>query len=189
MRRRLPPRRRGRRPPDRRAAGAHDGHERPGNRDRARLLQQVRQARARGLELRGLRRPPRGAAAGRDRPPYLRADHREALAVRRLEGDGRAPRALVPPRARARHRDRAALQHRRPAAERPLRDGDPALRGARARRRAARGARRRDPDPLLLPRLGYRPGPRDAYGRRRSRARSSTSAPPSACRSSSWPTA
>ncbi len=29
-------------------------------------------------------------------------------------------------------RDRAALQHRRPAAERPLRDGDPALRRARA---------------------------------------------------------
>ena len=42
----------------------------------------------------------------------------------------------------------AALQHRRPAAERPLRDGDPALRRARARGRAARGARRRHPDAL-----------------------------------------
>ena len=147
VRRRLPPGRGRRRPPDRRAARPHDGHERAGHRDRARLLQQVRQARAGRIELRGLRRPPRGAAAGGDRPPRLRADHREALAVRRLEGDGRAPRALVPPRARPRHRDRAALQHRRPEAERPLRDGDPALRRARARRRAARGARRRDARP------------------------------------------
>ena len=68
VRRRLPPRRGGRRPPDRRAARPHDGHERPGHRDRARVLQQVRQARAGRLQLRGLRRPPRGAAARGGRP-------------------------------------------------------------------------------------------------------------------------
>ena len=39
VRRRLPPRGGRRRAPDRRAAGAHDGHQRPGHRDRARLLQ------------------------------------------------------------------------------------------------------------------------------------------------------
>ena len=54
----------------------------------------------------------------------------------------------LPPGARPRLRDRAALQHRRPAAERPVRDGDPALRPERARRRADRGARRRHADAL-----------------------------------------
>ena len=44
----------------------------------------------------------------------------------------------LPPRARARRVIVAALQHRRPAAERPVRDGDPALRRAGAGRRAAR---------------------------------------------------
>ncbi len=35
-----------------------------------------------------------------DASPRLRADHAEALAVRRLEGDGRVPRAGLPPGAR-----------------------------------------------------------------------------------------
>ena len=61
-----------------------------------------------------------------------------ALGVRGVEGDGRVPRARVPPGARARLRDRAPLQHRRPAAERPVRDGIPrfvqsALAGGRSR--------------------------------------------------------
>ena len=41
------------------------------------------------------------------------------LGVRRLEGDGRVPRARLPPGARPRLRHRAPVQHRRPAAERP----------------------------------------------------------------------
>ena len=79
----------------------------------------------------------------------------EALGVRRLEGDRRVPRARLPPGARARLRDRAAVQHRRPAPERPVRDGHPALRAERALRHAARDPRRRDADPLVLPRRGH----------------------------------
>ena len=45
------------------------------------------------LQLRGLRRSPRGATALGRRPPDLRPDHRKAVAVRGLEGDGRAPGA------------------------------------------------------------------------------------------------
>ena len=47
VRRRLPPRRRRRRAADRRAAGPHARHERAGHRDRARVLQPLRQARPR----------------------------------------------------------------------------------------------------------------------------------------------
>ena len=46
------------------------------------------------------------AAVG-ERPPRLRPRHRAPLAVRRLEGDGRVPRARLPPGARPR------LRHRR----------------------------------------------------------------------------
>ena len=67
--------------------------------------------------------------------------------------------------------DRAALQHRRPAAERPLRDGDPALRRERARRRPDRGARRRDADALVLPRRGHDPRARGPDGRPRALGR------------------
>ena len=113
VRRRLPPGRGGRRAADRRAARAHARHEPRRNRDRARPLQPLRQARARRVDLRGLRRPPRGAPARGGRAPDLRADHGSALGVCRLEGDGRVPRARLPPGARPRLRDRPALQHRR----------------------------------------------------------------------------
>ena len=86
VRRRLPPGRGGRRAADRRAAGADAGDEPARNRDRARALPPLRQARAHRVDLGGLRRPPRGAAARRDRPADLRPDHAEALGVRRLEG-------------------------------------------------------------------------------------------------------
>ena len=46
-----------------------------------------------------------------------------------------------------------------------VRDGDPALRAARARRRAARDLRRRRPDALLLPRPGHDPGAAGPDGR------------------------
>ena len=93
VRRRVPPRRGRRRAADRRAAGADARHEPARNRDRARALPQLREARARRLDLGGLRRPPRGAPARGDGSPDLRADDAEALGVRGLEGDGRVPRA------------------------------------------------------------------------------------------------
>ena len=97
---------------------------------------------------RGLRRPPRGAPA-RARTPAASTARRpqRRWALRRLEGDGRVPRAGLPPGARPRLRDRAPLQHGRPAPERPVRHGHPELRRARARRprrsRSTATARRR----------------------------------------------
>ena len=129
VRRRLPPGRRRRRAADRRAARAHDGHERPGDRDRARVLQPLRQARAGRVELRGLRRPPhraarcaRTTAASTGRPPQKRWLYADSKAMDEFLA------LALPPGARARLRDRAPLQHGRPAPERPVRDGDPALR-------------------------------------------------------------
>ena len=65
LRRRVSPRGRGRRPADRRRACAHARHEHPGNGDRPRPLQPLRQARARRVHLGGLRRPARARAARR----------------------------------------------------------------------------------------------------------------------------
>ena len=70
VRRRLPPRRRGRRSPDRRAARAHAGDERAGDRDRPRVLQQVRQAGARS------RRRRRCTATTATRQPLDESDAR-----------------------------------------------------------------------------------------------------------------
>ena len=167
VRRRLPPRRGRRRPPDRRAAGADARHEPPGHRDRARALPPLRETGPRRLDLGGVRRPSRGDAARGDRPPHLRADDAAALGVRRLEGDGRVPRARALLRARARLHDRAALQHGRAAPERPVRDGDPDASCSARSRAAARDPRRRRPDALLLPRAGHDPGPAGPDGRRR----------------------
>ena len=52
-----------------------------------------------------------------------------------------------------------------PRQTRPVRDGRAALRGARARRRAARDLRRRHADALLLPRAGHDPRAAWADGR------------------------
>ena len=134
VRRRLPPRRRRRGAADRRGARPHDRHEHPGHRDRARPLQPLRQARPDRVHERGLRRPPRAAPAARDRPPDLRPDDTAALGVRRLEGDGRVPRARLRPRARPQLRHRAPVQHGRPAPDRDVRHGHPELRRARAHR-------------------------------------------------------
>ena len=123
MRRRLPPRGGGRRPADRRAAGADARHEPPRHGDRARALPPLRQARARRLDVGGLRRPPRGAAA--------RGDAIGGSTGRRRRSAGRTPtrrRWTSSSRsrttgARPRLRHRPALQHRRAAPERPVRDG------------------------------------------------------------------
>src|SRR5205807_7768095 len=128
MRRRLPPCGRSRGAPDRRAARPDARSERRGDAGRTRLLQPIREARADRLDVRGLRRPPYRATPRGERAPHLRADDYAPVGLRRVEGDGRISRARVPPGARTRLRDRAALQPRRPAAERAIRAWDPALR-------------------------------------------------------------
>ena len=106
-----------------------------GHRDRARLLQPLRQARAvaSSSEVYGDHRDEK--PLDEDDAARLRADDRAPLGVRRLEGDGRVPRARLPPGAWPRLRHRPALQHRRPPADGPVRDGRAAVRGACTRRR------------------------------------------------------
>ena len=165
VRRRLPPRRRRRRPPDRRAAGAHDGHEPAGHRRPCSSTATSSTSAcsiASSSEVYGDHREERPLEEN-DRRVYGPVT-RAPLAVRRLEGDGRVPRARLPPGARPRLRHRPVLQHRRAAPVGPVRDGHPALRRARRRRRAARGARRRHADALLLPRLRHDPRDRRADG-------------------------
>ena len=153
------------------------------------LLQPLRQARARRLELRGLRRP-------RTSEPLVEDDRRvygPTTEKRWLYADSKAMDeflALAYHQERGpRLRHRPALQHRRAAPVGAVRHGDPALRRPGPRRRGARGPRRRHADALLLPRAGHDPRAQGADGARpRSRARSSTSAGPSGSRSSSSPT-
>ena len=126
----------------------------------------LRQARARRLELGGLRRPPRGEARSRRPRADLRADHRAAAGSTPTRRRWTSFLALAyHQRARPRLRDRPALQHRRPAPERAVRDGDPALRRAALAGRAARDPRRRDADALLLPRRGHDPRAEGPDGR------------------------
>jgi len=135
---RVPTRRGGRPQTHRRGARPHDRHESRRLRDRPRPLRAFRQARAHGVDVRGLRRPfappsrctrMRGASTGR---------RRRSAALRGLEGDGRVPRARVPAGAEPRVRHRPALQHRGAAPERPVRHGRRAVRAGGGRRRAAR---------------------------------------------------
>ena len=148
VRRRLPPGRGGRRAPDRRAARAHAPDERAaGPRSSSSTAHRFgkRVLLASTSEVYGDHRDrtPLPEDARRIYGPTTAAP----LGLRRLEGDGRAARARLPPGARPRLRDRPPLQHRRPAPERPVRDGHPALRRARARRasrsRSTATARRR----------------------------------------------
>ena len=158
--------------------------EHPRHRDGARVLRPLRQAGPHRVHVRGLRRPPRREAAARGRAAHLWPDNRSPLGVRRLEGDRRVPRARLPRRARPRLRDRAPLQHGRPSADRAVRDGHSAVCRERPCRRVARDLRRRNADPLLLPRAGLDPGAQGSHGRRRtSPGRSSTSGPRTASRS------
>ena len=135
VRRRLPPRCRRRRPADRRAAGPHAGHERPGHGDGARVLQPLRQAGPRRVELGGLRRPSRPRRRSPRTTAGSTARRPTSVALRRLEGDGRVSCARLPPGAGPRLRHRPPLQHGRAPPERPVRHGHPALRRPGARRR------------------------------------------------------
>ena len=158
-----------------------------GHGGRPRALQPLRQAGSHRVDVRGVRGPPRRETPGGDRAAGLRPDDAAPLGVRGLEGDGRVPGPGLPSGGRPRLRHRAALQHRRPATDRPVRDGRASLRGARARGRAARGVRRRQADEVLLPRRGHDPRPARADGDTTRPARSTTWARRSRSRSSTSP--
>ena len=100
---------------------------------------------------------------------------RRGEAVRRGDDDG------LPAHARRRHRDRADLQHVRPADAPRRRAGHPDVHPAGAARRADHGGRRRQPDPLDP--LRRRPGRGHASGCcTRSTPGRSTSATRTRCR-------
>ena len=107
VRRRLPPGGGGRRPADRRAARATrwsrtSRARRPCSSTAAQFGKRVLVASS--SEVYGDHREERPLARGR--PPHLRPDDREALAVRRLEGDGRVPRARATTTSAGSTRDR-----------------------------------------------------------------------------------
>ena len=99
-----------------------------------------RQARTDRVQLRGVRRPSRGAAAARERPARVRPDHRTPLAVRGLEGAGRVPGARATTRSAALECVIARLFNTvGPRQSAAVRDGDPELRpGAQWRARCWR---------------------------------------------------
>ncbi len=136
--------------------GTHAPHERPRHGERPRVLPPLRQARPRS------RRPPRSTATTARR---CRSRRRRAGSTGRRPQRGgrtRTPRRWTSSsRSRTTRRgprlhDRPALQHRRAAAERPVRDGDPAFVQSALAGRAARDPRRRDADAVLLPRARTR---------------------------------
>ena len=85
----------------------------------------------------------------RGRRPRDGPDHQGPLELRLQQGDRRVPGARVPQGEAAAGGGGAPLQHRRPAPDRPLRDGDPELRQAGPARPPDHGVRRRHADALL----------------------------------------
>ena len=142
QRRRLPPRGGRRREADRRAAGPHHRDQRARHRGRAEAREQEEEAGADRLDLRGLRQE-RGGPVPRGRRPRARPDDEAPLGLRLQQGDRRVPRARLLEGEEAAGRHRPALQHGRPAADRPVRHGHPDLRPAGARRPADHRLRRR----------------------------------------------
>ena len=143
-----------------------------GHAQRARPRQVEARALPDQLDERGLRRPA-GASAARDLLGQREPD-RPARRLRRGQALRRGAHDGVPQPAGRRHRDRAHLQHLRPAdeAERRPRDGHLPAPGARGE--AAHGLRRRVADAVAL--LRRRPDPRAAPAR---------DCPTSTCRSTS----
>ena len=188
LRRRLPPRRRGRRAADRRAAGAHARHEPPAARRSCSSTAHrfgKRVLIASTSEVYGDHREERPLAEDDRRD--LRADDAAALGVRRLEGDGRVPRA----RATTRSAASTASSSRLFNTVGPRQSGqygmvDPALRRAGARRtsrsRSTATGRRRAASATSQDTIRALAGLMDA---RAPRARSTTSARRSGSRSSS----
>ena len=144
----LPPGRRRGRAADRREPGQHDRDQRPRHRDGAEARQQEAQEGAAHLHLRGLRQGQRRALP-RGRRPRDGPDLQGPLELRLQQGDRRVPGARLPQGEAAAGGGGAPLQHRRPAPDRPLRDGDPELRQAGPARQPDHGVRRRHADALL----------------------------------------
>ena len=171
LRRRVPPGGRRRREADRRGAGPHDRDQRARHRSGAEARQQEEEARRDRVDLRGLRQE-HGRALPRGRGPRARPDAEASLGVRVQQGDRRVPRAGVLEREEAAGHHHALLQHRRTAADRPLRHGDPELRPPGPLGPDHHRARRRHADAQLLPRRRRhrraRGAGRRAAGRRRS---------------------
>ena len=97
---------------------------------------------ARSTATRSCTRSPR--ATGQREP------RRSAVGVRRGEALRRGDHDGVPPHARARHQDRADLQHLRPSTDAGRRAGGVELPRPGDARRAAHGVRRRQADPFVL---------------------------------------
>ena len=149
-RRRRPPRRRRRREEDRRRAGPHHREQRPRHRGRAPARQQEEEAGRRRLDLRGLRQEPRRAVP-RGRRPGDGPDPEAPLGLCLQQGDRRVPGAGLLEGKEAAGDHHPALQHRRPAPDRPVRDGDPELRAAGAGQPADHRVRRRHADAAASP--------------------------------------
>ncbi len=164
------PRLRGRRPADRLLAAELAARQRARHRQRLRVRSQTRKAAAVHVHVRGLRQEL-GRPARRGRGPDPRLGLQEPLGLRDGQGLRRGARARLLPRLRGRDGRRPAVQHRRTAADRRVRDGAPAVRPPGARRRRPHRLRERHADPLLHPRRRHRPGAAaPARQRRRRRA-------------------
>ena len=124
----------------------------------------------------------------RGRRPGAWARRPRALGLRLLEGDRRVPRAGLLEGAQAADGRRPAVQHRRPAPDRPLRHGRPALRPRRRWPSATSVYGDGTQTPLLLPRRRRRArAGRRSWPTTATTARSSTSARRRRSRSASSP--
>ena len=143
VRARLPPRRRGGREVRARESAALPAHEH--SRHRSRAGGRRRAPRARWWCSRAARCTARASRcrSREDDDRVLGPDAQAALVVRVRQGGRRVPRPGLLPAAAAAGRDRALLQHLRPAPDRRLRHGDSEHDRARAARRAHPGVRRR----------------------------------------------
>ena len=121
-----------------------------------------------GLHLRGVRQG-RVLPAGRGGQHHPRPQQRSPLVLCRRQVARRVPGFGLPPGVRPSRCHLPSFQHRRPAPDRPLRHGHPALRRGGALGRHARGQRRRPAVALLPPRA--RRGRRDHAARRHAHGR------------------
>ena len=174
----VPPGRRGRREADRRSAGRT--RSRPtctAPRSCCKLRQQEEEAGADRLDVRGLRQERRRAVP-RGRRPGAGPDHEAPLGLRLQQGDRRVPRARLLEGAEAAGDRRPAVQHRRAAADRAVRDGrsrtSSGRRSPASRSPCSATARSRAASPTSATSCGA-DGSLDRRAARRS-ARSSTSA-------------
>ena len=156
VRRRLPPGRGGRREADRRATRTHARDEPPGHGGRARPLHPLR---ASGCSSRPRRRSTATTATRRRSTRTARRVYGPTTQRRWAYADSKAMDEFLAlahhSGARTRLHHRAALQHRRAAADRGSTGWSSRASSSARSGRAARGLRRRGADALLLPRGGH----------------------------------